>query len=132
MAANFRDKKPLRTYGIEWVATPFSFIPNVSDSTVSPLTTDVVGPVNVSWTATGLYHVAVKGGAPRAFLGGLVLNTSATGRYQIDATNVNATNGTFQIRAYTQATTTLVNFAATTAVQVVSGVLWQQASSYTR
>ncbi len=129
MAANSRDKKPLRTYGIEWVATPFSFVPNASDSTAAPTS---FGPITWSWTATGLYIGTLKGGAPTAVLGGLVLNTSATGRYQIDSTAFSATAGTLRVRCYTQATTTLINFAATDAVQMVSGFILQQCSSYTR
>lgn len=132
MGANTRDKKPLKTYGIEWVAIPFSFVPNVSDSTASPAAANVVGPVNVSWTATGVYHVALQGGYPRMTVPSVQQETALKGLFQLDVTNVNATAGTFQIRAYTQATTTLINFTATTSVQKVHGLIFAQASSYTR
>lgn len=133
MAYNPRDRKPLRTYGIEWVAVPFSFVPNASDSTANPAAANIVGPVNVSWTATGKYVVTLKGGAPNAVMAGTPLvETALKGLFQMDAENVTATTGSFTIRAYTFATTTLINFTATTSVQKVHGVILQQASSYTR
>ncbi len=133
MPFNFRDRKPLRAYGQDWVAIPFSFIPNTSDSTGNPATATIVGPVNVSWTATGVYHVAIKGGGfPQMTVPSVQQETALKGLFQLDVTNVNAAAGTFQIRAYTQATTTLINFTATTSAQRVHGTILAQASSYTR
>jgi hypothetical protein len=132
MGFNFRTKQPLRTYGLEWAAIPFSFVPNASDSTANPTAANIFGPVSVSFAGTGLYNVALVGGCPRAIMGGLVCETALKGLFQVDCANVNSTNGTFQIRAYTFATTTLINFTATTSVQKVHGVIYQQLSSFTR
>ncbi len=60
------------------------------------------------------------------------MESALKGAYALDAQNVSASAGTFQIRAYTGGTTTQVNFTATTSVQRVHGVIYQQASSYTR
>ncbi len=132
MSYNTRDKKPLKTYGIEWVAIPFSFIPNITASTSSPLVANVVGPVTVSWTATGVYHCALQGGYPQMVLPSVFMESALKGAYALDSQNVSGTGGTFQIRAYTGGTTTQVNFTATTSVQRVHGMVLVQASSYTR
>ncbi len=132
MAGNSRDKKPIRGYGIEWVATPFSFIPNASDSTVAPAATDVVGAVSVTFQGTGLYRVSMPGGAPRMVVDLSPPETALKGLFEVEIGTTSATVGQFQIRCFTWGTTTLVNFTATTSVQRVQGVVWQQASSYTR
>ncbi len=137
--SNIRDPKPLKTPGIEWRVFPFSFVPNVSNSTASPAVENVFGPVNVSWTATGTYRVQLQNagsagaaGAPRMIVMPPGVETTLKGLFQVDVTNVNMTQGFFDIKAYTFATTTVINFTATTSVQRVSGQVWLQASSYTR
>lgn len=132
MGANTRDKKPLRSYGIEWNVVPFSFIPNVSDSTGNPAAANTIGQVTVTRTGTGLYQVAAAGGAPRSVFVLGKYESALKGLYEIEVGTTSSTAGLFQIRCFTYGTTTLVNFAATDSVQKVSGYLFQQASSYTR
>lgn len=137
---NTRDPKPLKSVGgMEWKVIPYSFVPNASDSTVSPVATSTFGAVNVSWTATGVYRVQIQNaagagaaGAPRMIVMPPGVETALKGLFQVDVANVNMTQGFFDIKAYTFATTTLINFTATTSVQRVSGQVWLQASSYTR
>lgn len=129
-----RDKKPVRSIGIEWVAIPFSFIPNVTTTTSNPLAANTFGPVVVTLASTGLYKVALSGGAPRMavqFDVSYPVGTKGGFIYELDGDNYTSTAGTFQIRHMTVGTTTLVNFTATTG-QVVYGTVWLQASSYTR
>lgn len=133
MPVNSRKTDVMHSQGPMWTVIPFSFQPNVSASTSNPLSTQIVGPVSVSFAGTGLYNVSVLGGgAAGCVLAGLVCETALKGLFQVDAANNSASNGTFQIRAYTYGTTTLVNFTATTSVQRVHGVIYQQCSSYTR
>lgn len=133
MGSNTRDRKPVRAYGIEWVITPFSFIPNSSASTSNPTAANIVGPVTVSWTATGKYVVQLNGGSPASVVAGPpAVETVLPGLFQADWQNVTSTSGQFTMRVYTAATTTLINFTATTSAQRVHGVIMQQASSYTR
>lgn len=137
---NTRDPKPLKAVGgMEWKVLPFSFVPNTSDSTASPAAATVFGPVNVSWTATGTYRVQIQNapgagaaGAPRMIVMPPGVETALKGLFQVDVTNVNMTQGFFDLKTYTFATTTVINFTATTSVQRVSGQIWLQASSYTR
>jgi hypothetical protein len=132
MGSNTRDKKPLRAYGIEWVGTPFNFIPNASDSTAAPLAANVVGSgVSVTIQGTGLYRVSLPGGAPNMVVN-LQLETALKGLYQIEVGTTSSTAGQVQIRVFNFGTTTLANFAATTSTQKVHGLILQQASSYTR
>ncbi len=134
MGANYRDPKPVRTYGIEWKITPFSFIPNVTTTTSNPLVADTTGQVVATLTSTGLYKVALRGGAPKMIVDFNIsypVGTKGGFIWELDGDNYNSTAGTFQIRHMTVGTTTLVNFTATTG-QVVYGTVWQQASSYTR
>lgn len=132
MGANTRDKKPVRTYGIEWNIIPWAFSPNTSDTTLDPAASQVIGQVTVTRAGTGLYHVTAAGGAPRSlfFLGGL--QTDLKGLFNIEVGTVSTTVGKMQVRVFTYGTTTLVNLTATTSGQVVTGQIWQQASSYTR
>jgi len=132
MGANTRDPKPLRSYGVEWRVIPWSFIPNVSDSTASPAAANTIGQVAVTRTGTGLYQVAAYGGAPRAVFVLGKYESALKGLYEVEVGTTSATAGLYQIRCFTYGTTTLVNFAATDSVQRVSGYLFQQASSYTR
>ncbi len=134
MAVNYRDPKPVRVYGVEWKVTPFSFIPNVTTTTSNPLAAGTTGQIVATLASTGLYKVALQGGAPKMIVQYNISYPAGTkGGFinELDGDNFNATVGTFQIRHMTVATTTLVNFTAT-AGQVVYGTIWQQASSYTR
>ncbi len=129
----FRGGNPVRTKGaIEWMVVPYSFAPNTSDSTANPLAASTFGPITFSWTATGTYRATLPGGSPRMIVSPPGVETALKGLFQLDVSNVNATAGIFDIKVYTFATTTLINFTATTSVQRVSGQLWVQASSYTR
>lgn len=133
MGANTRDKKPVKAYGIEMVANPFSFIPNATDSTLAPIASNVFGSgVSVTIQGTGLYRVQVGGGAPTQIVVLSQLETALKGLFEIEIGTTSATAGQFQLRVFTFGTTTLVNFTATTSIQRVQGVVWQQASSYTR
>lgn len=134
MPPNYREPKPVRAHGIEWKVTPFSFIPNVTTTTSDPLAANTVGQVVVTRANTGLYKVALSGGAPRMIVNydiSFPVGTKGGFIHELDGDNFNATVGSFQIRLMTTGTTTLVNFTATTG-QVVYGTIWQQASSYTR
>lgn len=137
--SNMKDPKPLKAIGQEWRVFPYSFIPNVSDSTANPAAANIFGAVNVSWTATGTYRVQIQNapgagaaGAPRMIVMQPGVETALKGLFQVDVTNVNMTQGYFDLKAYTFATTTVINFTATTSMQRVSGEIWIQASSYTR
>lgn len=131
MGANSRDKKPLRAYGIEWAAIPFSFVPNASDTTAAP--TKVLGPITVARTSTGLYTIkSTGGGAPNAlFFASYEAPVGLRGQFWQQVSSVNNTVGTAILWNMNVGTTTLVNFTATTG-QVVHGFMLQQASSYTR
>lgn len=134
MSFNPRDKKPLRSYGIEWVVTPFSFIPNITTTTSAPLAANTVGAVSVTIAGTGLYKMTLPGGAARMVVNyDLSMPTGTKGGFilEMDGDNSSATSGVVQFRVMTAGTTTLVNFTATTG-QVVQGTILQQASSYTR
>ncbi len=129
----YRDAKPVRAKGaIEWYVIPYSFAPNVSDSTANPAAAGTFGPITFSWTATGIYRATIPGGHVRMIVPPPGVETALKGLFQVDVANVNATAGTFDIKAYTFATTTLINFTATTSIQRVSGQVWVQASSYTK
>lgn len=133
MGFNYREPKPVRSYGVGWNVMPWSFVPNVTATTSNPLAANTVGPISVVRTSTGLYTVTItNGGAPIV----LVQHTyeapiGLQGQFWLQTQNCNDTLGTFQIVAMNVGTTTLVNFTATTG-QVVHGLAMLQASSYTR
>lgn len=133
MAFWAKGGQPIRSKGgIEWNLVPFSFAPNSSDSTANPAASGTFGPITFSWTATGIYRATLPAGAPRMIVPPPGVETALKGLFQVDVANVNSTAGTFDIKVYTFATTTLINFTATTSIQRVSGQVWVQASSYTR
>jgi hypothetical protein len=133
MPANYRDPKPIRSYGIEWRVTPCSFVPNASDTTAAPIANTTVGPISVARTSTGLYTVTLTGGgAPRAIIQhSYEAPAGLRGQFWQQLSAVNDTVGTFVLWNMNVGTTTLVNFTAT-ADQVVHLTVFQQASSYTR
>lgn len=133
MGSLTRDRKPLRSLGIEWICVPFQFTPNSSDSTAAPTAANVLGSgVSVTIQGTGLYRVQIQGGAPNMVIDLSPPQTALKGLYQLELGTVSATAGQFQIRVFNFGTTTLANFAATTSQQVVQGIAWLQCSSYTR
>lgn len=133
MSGNSRNRKgPVRSLGIEWVAIPFQFTPSSSDTTAAPT---VLGPISAAsggTSATGIYTVTVLGGGYPAMVVEANADVALKGVFQVEAANVNATIGSFQVRCYNFGTSTLANFTATTSAQKVHGTIWAQASSYTR
>ncbi len=131
--ANSRDAKPVKAYGIEWKVTPWSFVPNITTSTAAPLVANVVGPISVTISGTGIYTcTALGGGSPRGVLVHaceLPVGIKGTLWTQVQAYNV--TVGSWVINCMTVGVSTAANFTATTG-QVVHGYLFQQSSSYTR
>src|SRR6185503_20453907 len=121
-----RDRKPVRSLGIEWVTAKFSFSPNSSSTTGAP--TVNYGPVSVTLQSTGLYRVTLPGGAPNMqpnFDVALPAGAKGSFIWELDGDNFNATQGYFQIRVMNVGTTTLANFTATTGIQVFGEVMLQ-------
>lgn len=128
MAANNRKKDWLWTYGIEIAAIPFSFAPN-GVSAISAASTK--GPVTVTRSDTGIFSVALAGGAPQILAITLMNESTTKTALCVESTSVSATAGTFALRTMTVGTTTLVDIAAN-AGNRINGVVWVQNCSYTR